>query len=432
MWESKINVNQIVEIRTRTLCYLGVGALQKIDEIADWMQKQGIDKVLVVTDKIVYKVTGVWDILEPVLKKRNIAYALFDEVVPNPTVDGIDRAAQIGKQIGAKAVIGIGGGSPIDTAKSAAVLLYPDYAQRSARDLYTFKFAAEKAVPIIAINTTHGTGTEVDRFAVASIPDLEYKPALVSEAIYPTFAIDDPAIMAKLPANQTRYTAIDSVNHVTEACTSLATSPYTVMMGIETIRLVARYLPQAVAHPDDLAARYYLLYASMIAGICFDNGLLHFTHALEHPLSAVKPDLAHGLGLAILLPAVIRHIYPAVPEILAKLYEPIVPGLLGVPGEAAECAIGVEEWLYAIGITQKLEDLGYTEADVDKCAQLAFTTPSLDVLLSMAPIEATKQVVHDIYHESLSLLSCTCADAGRIPASQVEQRQAGSAGSLLQ
>lgn len=114
--------------------------------------------------------------------------------------------------------------------------------------MYTFKFNAEKAVPIIAINTTHGTGTEVDRFAVASIPEKEYKPALAVDCIYPVFAIDDPAVMTGLPANQTRYTAVDAVNHVNEAATSLVTSPYTVLMAKETVRLIARYLPQAVAH----------------------------------------------------------------------------------------------------------------------------------------------------------------------------------------
>lgn len=404
LWETKMNVNQVVEIRTRTLCYFGVGALQKVADISEWMKNQGIDKVLICTDKTVYKVTGVWDVLEPVLKKNGISWVMFDEVVPNPTTHGIDKAVKMGKELGAKAVIGIGGGSPIDTCKSCAVLLHPDNASYNAQDLYTFKFAAEKAVPIIAINTTHGTGTEVDRFAVASIPELEYKPALVSDAIYPTFAIDDPAIMTKLPANQTRYTSIDAINHVNEAATSLVTSPYTLMTGVETIRLIARYLPQAVAHPDDLTARYYLLYASMIAGICFDNGLLHFTHAMEHPLSAVKPDLPHGLGLAMLLPAVIKYTYPACPEIMAALYAPIVPGLKGVPGEAMKCAVGVEQWLFSVGVTEKLKDCGYTEADVDKLTKLAFTTPSLDVLLSMAPIKATEDVVKGIFRDSMAPL----------------------------
>ncbi|MDD2555797.1 MAG: iron-containing alcohol dehydrogenase [Syntrophaceticus sp.] len=400
-WESKININQVMEIRSRTLCYLGVGALQKVNDICDWLKNQGIDKVLICTDKTVYKVTGVWDVLEPAMKKRGIAWTMYDEVVPNPTVDGIDKAVKMGKEIGAGAVFGIGGGSPIDTCKSSAVLLHPDNAQYNARDLYTFKFTAENAVPIIAINTTHGTGTEVDRFAVASIPEMEYKPCLVGDCIYPTFAIDDPAVLIGLPANQTRYTGIDALNHVNEACTSLVTNPYVVLLAEETARLVARYLPQAVAHPDDLTARYYLLYASMIAGIDFDNGLLHFTHAMEHPLSAVKPDLAHGLGLAILLPAVIKYTYPAVPEILSAVYAPIVPGLKGVSGEAEECAVGVEQWLFSVGVTEKLEDMGYKESDVDKLVNLAFNTPSLDILLGVAPIKADEKVVRAIYEESM-------------------------------
>ncbi len=403
-WETKMNINQVVEIRSRTLCYFGVGALQKVNDICDWLKKQGIDKVLIVTDKIVYKVTGVWDVLEPAMKAHGIAWTMFDEVVPNPTVDGIDTAVKMGKDLGAGAVIGIGGGSPIDSAKSAAVLLHPANAKYNARDLYTFKFNAEKAVPIIAINTTHGTGTEVDRFAVASIPELEYKPALAVDCIYPVFAIDDPAVMTGLPANQTRYTAVDAINHVNEAATSLVTSPYTVLLAEETVRLVARYLPQAVAHPDDLTARYYLLYASMIAGICFDNGLLHFTHAMEHPLSAVKPELPHGLGLAMLLPAVIKHTYPSCSEVLAAIYSPIVPGLKGVPGEAEECAVGVEKWLFSVGVTEKLEDMGYTANDIDKLVHLAFNTPSLDFLLSMAPIKADERVVRAIFEDSLKPL----------------------------
>lgn len=404
-WETRMNINQVVEIRSRTLCYLGVGALKKVHDIAEWMKNGGIDRVLIVTDQVVYKVTGVWDLLEPALKGRGISWALYDGVVPNPTVDNIDTAVKMGKELGAQAVIGIGGGSPIDTCKSCAVLLHQDNLQFNARDLYTFKFQPQRAVPIIAINTTHGTGTEVDRFAVASIPELNYKPALAVDCLYPVFAIDDPAIMTKLPANQTRYTSIDAVNHVTEACTSLVTNPYVVLTGVETVRLVSRYLPQAVSHPDDLSARYYLLYASMIAGICFDNGLLHFTHALEHPLSGVKPDLAHGLGLAMLLPAVVKQVYPARPEILAALFEPVVPGLQGLPGEAYECAVGVEQWLYNIGITEKLQDVGFSHGDVDQLTRLVFATPSLNTLLGVAPVQATEQVVRKIYEDSMEPLT---------------------------
>lgn len=338
------------------------------------------------------------------MKRLGIAYALFNDVRPNPTVDTIDQAVSIGQQLGAGAVIGIGGGSPIDTAKSAAVLLHPDNARSNARELYTFKFTPDKALPVVAINTTHGTGTEVDRFAVASIPELEYIPALAYECLYPRFAIDDPAIMTKLPANQTRYVSIDAVNHVSEAATSLVTNPYTVMMAVETVRLVTHYLPEVLSNPGDLRARYYLLYASMIAGICFDNGLLHLTHALEHPLSAVKPELPHGLGLSMILPAVIKYTYPAMPEILAAIYAPVVPGLHGEPGEAEQCAAGVEKWLFKMGINSKLQDEGYQESDIDKLAKLAQTTPSLGLLLSMAQVKADEILIKKIFKDSLTLM----------------------------
>jgi len=403
MWESKVNIYNVFELRCRTLCYFGVGAINKIKDIATELKKAGVEKIVVVTDKVAYKVTGAWDIIETTLKEGGIDYILYDGVLPNPTVDQIDEATKMAKEFGAQAVIGIGGGSPIDTAKSVAILL--EYSDKNAWELYELKFVPTKAKPIIAVNTTHGTGTEVDRFAVASILEKNFKPAIAYDCIYPTYAIDDPALMRTLPPNQTKFTSIDAVNHVTEAATTVLASPYSILLAKETIRLISRYLPQALAHPDDLVARYYLLYASAVAGISFDNGLLHFTHALEHPLSAMKPDLAHGLGLAMLLPAVVKHIYPAVPEIIADIYEPIIPDLKGVPGEAEKAAAGIENWLFNLGITEKLADVGFKEGDIPKLVELATTTPSLDLLLKSAPIKATKRVIEAIYKDSLNPLT---------------------------
>lgn len=119
----------------------------------------------------------------------------------------IEEAVEMDKSFGAQAVIGIGGGSPIDTAKSVAVLL--EYKDKNARELYEQKFAPEKAVPIIAINLTHGTGTEVDRFAVATIPEKNYKPAIAYDCIYPLYSIDDPQLMTKLDKTQTVAVTID-------------------------------------------------------------------------------------------------------------------------------------------------------------------------------------------------------------------------------
>ncbi|WP_003544617.1 iron-containing alcohol dehydrogenase [Desulfotomaculum nigrificans] len=399
MWETKMAINEVKEIRAKTTVFFGVGAIRKINYIAQELKQRGIDKVVVVTGKGSYKKTGAWNYVNDAMGQEGIKHVLYDQVTPNPTVDQVDEATKMARELGAQAVIAIGGGSPIDAAKSVAILLA--YQDKTARDLYEFKFTPTKAVPIIAINLTHGTGTEADRFAVVSIPEKEYKPAIAYDCIYPLYSIDDPALMVQLPANQTRYVTVDALNHIVEAATSKAANPFSILLAKETVRLIARYLPQALTHPEDLTARYYLLYASLIAGISFDNGMLHFTHALEHPLSAVKPDLAHGLGLAILLPAVVKQIYPATPEVLADILAPVVPDLKGIPAEAEKAAKGVESWLFTVGITEKLSTVGFKEEDIEKLTDLAFNTPSLDLLLSLAPVPADRSTVETIFRDSL-------------------------------
>lgn len=140
---------------------------------------------------------------------------------------------------------------------------------KTARELYEFVFVPEKAVPIITINLTQGTGTEADRFAVVSIPEKEYKPTIAYDCLYPMYSIDDPALMTTLPADQTAYVSIDAINHVFEAATTKLGNPSAISLARETVRLVALCLPLAQHNPKDLEARYYLLYASMIAGVAF-------------------------------------------------------------------------------------------------------------------------------------------------------------------
>lgn len=399
MWETLINPAKVFELRCKNTTYFGVGAIHKICDILDYLKKHGITKVLLVTGKGSYKVSGVWDIIKPALDKNGFSYEIYDKVGPNPTVDMIDEAAKIGRKEGAQAIISIGGGSPIDTAKSAAILL--KYTDKNARQLFGQDFIPEKAVPIIAVNLTHGTGTEVDRFAVATIPEKNYKPAIAYDCIYPTFAIDDPQLMTKLGKAQTVSVTVDALNHVIEGATTLVASPYSILTAKEAVRLIVRYLPAAINDPENLTARYYLLYASLLAGISFDNGMLHITHALEHPLSAVKPDLSHGLGLGAILPAVIETIYPAEAEVLADILYPIVPGLDGLPAEAEYAAFKLEQWLFSVGCTRKLKDFGFTEQDIPKLVELVKATPSLEGLLSLSPVPADDEVIENIFAKSL-------------------------------
>ena len=346
-----------------------------------------------------YKATGAWDYVEKALQAHGVGYINYDKVTPNPTTTAVNEAAILARDFGAKAVIAIGGGSPIDAGKSVAILL--EYSDKTCEDLYEFRFTPEKAVPIIAINLTHGTGTETNRFAVVTIPEKDYKPAIAYDCIYPMYAIDDPVLMTKLSPKQTRFVSIDAVNHVVEAATSKVASPYAVTLAREVIQLVTKYLPMAIKNPEDLEARYFLAYAAMMAGVCFDNGLLHYTHALEHPLSAVKHELSHGLGLAMLLPAVVKNIYAAKSNTLAYILEPMVKDLKADSADSEKAAKGVYEWLVSVGVPEKLSSEGFTESDVDKLVDLAFTTPSLGGLLAIAPTEATKEAVAEIYRASL-------------------------------
>ena len=397
-WTQEINVNNVSTIICGSRVFLGVGAIQKMDFIAEQLKACDVDSVLVMTGKGAYAKTGAWDYVTKALDQQGIRYTLYNKVQPNPEVQQVDEAVKLGLEAGAKAVIAIGGGSPIDAGKSAAVLL--KYPGKTCQELYEQKFTVECAVPIIAINLTHGTGTEANRFAVVTIPEKEYKPVIAYDCIYPLFSIDDPALMTGLPTDQTRYVSIDAVNHVIEAVSTVLNNPFSITLGKEVMALVAKYLPIALEDPKDLTARYFLTYAAMIAGTSFDNGLLHFTHALEHPLSGIKPEITHGLGLAILLPAVIKEVYPAVGKILADVLSPIVPGLTGEANEAEKAAEGVYAWLKSVGVSEKLGCVGFVKEDVAKLVQLAFETPVLGDLINCAPVANDRTVVERIYLSS--------------------------------
>lgn len=398
MFEKDINIHEIKEIRTRTTVFFGVGAIKKIEDICVDLKSKGINKLIVMSGKNAYKATGAWDYVEKALKNNNIEYVNYDKVTPNPTNQAIDEATKLARDFGAQAVIAIGGGSPTDAGKSVAILL--KYPEKTANDVYEFTFTPDKAAPIVAINLTHGTGTETNRFAVATIVEKDYKPAIAYDCIYPMYAIDDPALMVKLSEKQTKYVSIDALNHVVEAATTKVASPYTICLAHEVISMVAKYLPKALANADDLEARYYLAYAAMMGGVCFDNGLLHYTHALEHPLSAVKHELSHGLGLAILLPAVVENMWEVKKETLAHILKPIAPEITPETS-ASEANALVYDWLKSVGVPNKLKDEGFSENDIDRLVDLAFTTPSLGGLLSIAPTQATKETVKEIYEKSL-------------------------------
>ncbi|MDO5061534.1 MAG: iron-containing alcohol dehydrogenase [Peptostreptococcaceae bacterium] len=398
MWEKDINIEEIREIRVKTTVFFGIGAIKKIDSICSQLSKRGIHKIIAVTGKGAYKKTGAWDHVLEAFAKHGIDYVHYDGITPNPEADPIDEAVKIAKDFGAQAVLGIGGGSSIDAAKAVSALLaYPEHDARSISE----GVAIRKALPILAINLTHGTGSEVDRFSVLTIPETNHKLSLTADCLYPLYSINDPQLMTGLGAEQTAYVSVDAVNHVLEACSTKLASPFSILLAKEVVRLVAEYLPKALKDPMDLPARYYLSYASMMAGTAFDNGLLHITHALEHPLSGLKTETIHGQGLALLLPAVLKRVFEARKHTIFEVLQPILGELDFETATGEMVAAATRNWLHSVGIKESLRDLGFGEEHLDKLTELVYETPGLKGLLGLAPIEVTPELVRTIFAESL-------------------------------
>lgn len=398
-WEENVDINEVRELKFKTTVFFGVGAINKINDIFEQLKKENINRVLLITGQNSYKASGAWETVQPAFAEQGIEYVHYDKVTANPTAEHADECAKLGKDNNVQAIIAIGGGSAIDIGKTVGILI--KYPEASAVELYEQKILAEKALPIVAINLTHGTGTEVNKFAVASITEKQHKPAIGFDCIYPTYAINDPQLTLKLPKDQIMYVTLDALNHAIEAATTAITNPFSIYLAKEAVRLIAEYLPKASSDPEDLRARYYLMYASMMAGMSFDNGLLHFTHALEHPLSAMKPEVAHGHGLAALLPAVIKQIYPACPKVLADILSTIDHELRGDPSESEYVAKLIKAWFKKIGFEPNLTSLGFNDSDIPKLVKLVNETPLLPVLLSVSPIKATNEIIEQIYRDSL-------------------------------
>ncbi|MDD4700691.1 MAG: iron-containing alcohol dehydrogenase [Desulfovibrio sp.] len=398
MWDNCYNYDTVCEIRAKTTAYVGVGAIDKIGSLLGSLKNEGVSSVLCVCGGHAYRASGAWDKAEAAALKQGIVLALYNRVTPNPTTDIVNDAAALGRAVNAGAVLAIGGGSPLDCGKGAAILLANP--GKSAEDLFCFRFTPQKALPLVAVTLTHGTGSEVNRFAMVTVAGRNHRSIVGHDCSYPRYAIDDPALMTGLSAEQSRYVSIDALCRVVEASTTTVANSLVVTLARETVRLVHTWLPIVLAEPQNLKARYGLCMAALQAGVAFDNSLLHMAHALEQPLSRFR-DVPHGLALAMLLPAVIDECYAARPDVLAHVLEPLAPGLKGQPDEATVAAKAVEDWLFSLGVNQKLLDLGVQESDVEEFCNFVEQTPSLGLLLSVAPVRSTRQRVARIYINSM-------------------------------
>ena len=366
-------MNQIYEYKMPTELVFGRGASQKVGEIVAGRQAK---KAMVTTDPGVVK-AGLLPAILASLTKAAIEYVVFDQVESDPSTELVMKVTELAKAEKCDIVIGIGGGSALDTAKAvAAMVTNPGHVSEYA-GLGKLKVPA---LPIIAIPTTAGTGSEATYWSVLTNKETKLKAGVGSWYIMPTVAIADPLLTLTLPPMLTASTGMDALTHAIESYVCTATQPISEAMSEKAIVLVSRSLRKAVLNGRNVQAREDMLYASLIAALGFNVTRLGLAHAFVVPAGAYFP-IPHGLGNAILLPHVMEFNYLANPEKFAKIAELMGENISGLSiNEAAfKSVIAVKSLLTDIGITKGINQFGITEKDLPFLAAEAAKTGNVPV-----------------------------------------------------
>ena len=330
----------------------------------------GCKKVLAVYDKGVEQ-AGITDKIIKSIKEQEIEVVVFDGVKADPPDTMIDEGAEVGRKAKVDGVVGIGGGSTMDTAKAINLLLnnpgkVKDY-MGTGKELKPGKI-------LILLPTTSGTGSEVTMFAVITdTADENKKKGMAGPLVRANLAIVDPLLTVGMPPSITADTGMDAYAHAVEAIMGNNRNPMSDLLGEQAISLVMKYLPKAVKNGKDMEARTQMSYAAMLAGYSFNDSLTHMGHSLGHTLGSIF-HIPHGNACGVAMPEIIEYLAEDVPGPIRLIGKAI--GLkIKAAASPKETAAQVAEALVAFNkkIGQKtLKELGVKEADLKKVAQAAF------------------------------------------------------------
>ncbi len=276
-----------------------------IQKIPYFLQRMNADRVLVVTDKGLVKLGTAGKVTE-VLDTAKVNYVVYDGVEPNPTVRIVNEAFEFYQKNNCGAIIAIGGGSPIDVAKAVSILSANG---GRIQDYNGYNKSKKPGTPIIAVNTTAGTGSECTRAYVVTDEEEKTKLLMVDTNCLAHIALDDPMLMVGMPPSLTAATGIDALTHAIEAYICNTHTPYTDALALESIRLVSGALRRAVTDGSDMDARTDMCWAEYMAGLSFSNAGLGLVHGIAHQLGGYY-NIPHGLANAIMLPRVLEYNRP--------------------------------------------------------------------------------------------------------------------------
>ena len=377
-----------------TRLVFGIGELKRMAKLP----LPGKKALIVISAGTSMKQFGYLDTVVAQLKEAGVESVIFDKIQPNPTKVHVDEGAALCKAEGCDFVLGLGGGSSIDTAKAIAVVV------AMGGDLWDYVSGGHgkglpvtKALPIVAIPTTAGTGTEIDPWGVITHEELNEKIGFGFEQTYPVLAIVDPETMVSIPPKLKAYQGFDAFFHAAEGyINSKVASPISDLYALEAIRLLAKYLPKVVADGKDVHARAKVAWGSTLAGMVESTSCCTGEHAMEHALSAFYPKLPHGAGLIAISKAYFKTYKHDCMKRYMKMAEKMTQQKAARPSDFLDALATMQRLCGVDNI--KLSDYGITPADFDKFVENAISTGAQ--MLDFDPRFLTKEEIRSIYQDS--------------------------------
>lgn len=331
-----------------------------LDEAMEAIRKYGFLKALIVTDAGLAK-AGLAQHIAGLLVEQGIDSVVYDGARPNPTVGNVEKGLEMLTRQRCDFVISLGGGSPHDCAKGIALVATNG---GHISDYEGVDRSEKPQLPLIAINTTAGTASEMTRFCIITDEVRHIKMAIVDRNVTPLLSVNDPALMAAMPKSLTAATGMDALTHAIEAYVSIAANPITDACALKAISMIAGNLRKAVNDGSNMAARENMAYAQFLAGMAFNNASLGYVHAMAHQLGGFY-DLPHGVCNAVLLPHVQSFNASVCPTRLTDVAHAMGENIRGLsPEDGARAAIAaIRNLSRDIDIPAGLTALGVREED---------------------------------------------------------------------
>jgi alcohol dehydrogenase class IV len=360
---------QISSFKNPTEIVYGFDSIKQLRSILD---HQGFKRVLVITDPGIVKAGLLPEVTNQL---EGLSIAVFDEVEPNPSVDTCMKAHTLQRELNRDVLVAIGGGSAIDVAKVVGLLATNGGSVTEYEGIDKF---AQPILPLVAIPTTAGTGSEVTIFTVITDLERQYKLTIGGFKLAPRWALVDPVMTRTLPPHITASTGLDALVHAIESYTSRMAYPISMALAREAIRLISGNLRQAVYNGDNMEARDKMLMGSLLAGLAFNNTRLGNCHAMSHPVSAMF-GVPHGIANSILIPHIMEFNSLAVPELFKDIAEDMGENTEGhsMMGKAMKAVEAVLKLSQDIQIPTRLSFFNVNKERIPEMAQDAMKSGNI-------------------------------------------------------